>query len=67
MITATSPRKLDPYGRTWERIISITLQPNTVPYRPVKGAAPLGPDDDYLREIIANATAAAEQPSDAAK
>ncbi|KAG5174908.1 pyrophosphate-dependent phosphofructokinase [Tribonema minus] len=44
LITATSPRKLDPYGRTWERIISITLQPNTVPFRPVKGAAPREPE-----------------------
>jgi hypothetical protein len=38
LVTATSPRQLDPYGRVIERILSTTLQPSTLPYRPPKGA-----------------------------
>ncbi len=30
-LVATSPRVMDPFGRTWERILSITRQPNTEP------------------------------------
>jgi len=26
-----SPRTMNPRGRTWERIVQLTLQPNTVP------------------------------------
>jgi 6-phosphofructokinase 1 len=29
-LVATSPCAMDPYGRTWERVISLTRQPNTV-------------------------------------
>jgi 6-phosphofructokinase 1 len=31
MLVATSPRSMSPYGRTWERILAMTGQPNTVP------------------------------------
>lgn len=30
-VVATSPRSMDPYGRTWERVLALTRQPNTVP------------------------------------
>jgi 6-phosphofructokinase 1 len=30
-LVATSPRSMNPHGRTWERILAITRQPNTVP------------------------------------
>lgn len=30
-LVATSPRVMDPLGRTWERILSVTLQPNPGP------------------------------------
>ena len=30
-LVATSPRSMDPYGQTWEAILSMTGQPNTVP------------------------------------
>ncbi|KAL7581507.1 hypothetical protein ACA910_022076 [Epithemia clementina (nom. ined.)] len=29
-LVATSPRSMDPRGRTWERILAVTRQPNTV-------------------------------------
>jgi len=29
-LVATSPRQMDARGRTWERILGITRQPNTV-------------------------------------
>ena len=29
-IVATSPRGLDPQGRTWERVLSITRQPQAL-------------------------------------
>eukprot|EP00559_Dactyliosolen_fragilissimus_P001379 CAMPEP_0184866258 /NCGR_PEP_ID=MMETSP0580-20130426/21555_1 /TAXON_ID=1118495 /ORGANISM="Dactyliosolen fragilissimus" /LENGTH=582 /DNA_ID=CAMNT_0027365843 /DNA_START=45 /DNA_END=1793 /DNA_ORIENTATION=+ len=32
-LCSTSPRMMDPYGRTWERILAQTHQPNTVPTR----------------------------------
>jgi 6-phosphofructokinase 1 len=35
-LVATSPRVMDPEGRTWERVLSMTLQPNT---RATKGLA----------------------------
>ena len=28
-LVATSPRQMDPKGRTWERILAVTRQPNT--------------------------------------
>merc|ERR1719232_547646 len=28
-LVATSPRSMDPFGRTWERLLGVTLQPNT--------------------------------------
>lgn len=28
-LVATSPRMIDPYGRTWERVLAVTRQPNT--------------------------------------
>ena len=28
-LVATSPRTMDPHGRTWERVLSLTRQPNT--------------------------------------
>ncbi len=28
-VCANSPRTLNPFGRTWERILSVTGQPNT--------------------------------------
>jgi 6-phosphofructokinase 1 len=31
LLVATSPRSLNPYGQTWERILTMTGQPNTVP------------------------------------
>ena len=30
-LVATSPRSMNPRGRTWERILAVTRQPNTVP------------------------------------
>jgi 6-phosphofructokinase 1 len=30
-ITQNSPRCMDPHGRTWERVLCLTRQPNTVP------------------------------------
>jgi 6-phosphofructokinase 1 len=30
-LVATSPRSMNPTGRTWERILALTRQPNTVP------------------------------------
>ena len=33
-LVATSPRSMNPRGRTWERVLAVTRQPNTVP--PVK-------------------------------
>jgi 6-phosphofructokinase 1 len=31
LVVATSPRQLDPNGRTWERIVAMTGQPNAAP------------------------------------
>jgi len=33
-LVATSPRNMNPHGRTWERVLAITRQPNTV--KPLK-------------------------------
>jgi 6-phosphofructokinase 1 len=33
-VVATSPRNMDPHGRTWERVLALTRQPNTVPPLP---------------------------------
>lgn len=30
-LVATSPRSMNPHGRTWERVLGLTGQPNTVP------------------------------------
>lgn len=30
-LVATSPRNMNPRGRTWERVLAVTRQPNTVP------------------------------------
>ena len=30
-LVATSPRRMDPKGRTWERVVSITRQPRSAP------------------------------------
>jgi 6-phosphofructokinase 1 len=30
-LVATSPRSMNPHGRTWERVLALTRQPNTVP------------------------------------
>lgn len=30
-LCSTSPRSMSPRGRTWERVLSLTRQPNTVP------------------------------------
>ncbi|CAB9518141.1 phosphofructokinase 5, chloroplastic [Seminavis robusta] len=30
-LVATSPRNMNPKGRTWERVLALTRQPNTVP------------------------------------
>lgn len=30
-VVATSPRSMNPNGRTWERVLALTRQPNTVP------------------------------------
>ena len=30
-LVATSPRSMNPRGRTWERVLALTRQPNTVP------------------------------------
>lgn len=37
-----SPRQMDPRGQSWERVISITRQPNTV--APVGDGAPAAAD-----------------------
>ena len=29
-LVSTSPRMMNPKGRTWERVLSMTRQPNTV-------------------------------------
>mmetsp|Transcript_11762 Transcript_11762/g.37282 ORF Transcript_11762/g.37282 Transcript_11762/m.37282 type:complete len:306 (+) Transcript_11762:1920-2837(+) len=34
-----SPRQMDPHGQTWERVISVTRQPNTVPPKAKKEPA----------------------------
>ena len=36
-LVATSPRTMDPHGRTWERVLSLTRQPNTAGPKPEKG------------------------------
>lgn len=36
-ITQNSPRCMDPFGRTWERVLCLTRQPNTVRVDPLKG------------------------------
>lgn len=48
-LVATSPRTMDPYGRTWERILAMTGQPNTVPKRMATT-----PDDEFepMRESV---------------
>jgi len=33
VLVATSPRQMDAHGRTWERVVQTTRQPNTVPPR----------------------------------
>lgn len=38
LLVATSPRSMSPYGTTWERILSMTGQPNTAPPRKDKDA-----------------------------
>lgn len=30
-LVATSPRSMNPYGKTWERVLAMTGQPNTTP------------------------------------
>jgi len=30
-LVESSPRKMNAYGRTWERVLQVTRQPNTVP------------------------------------
>lgn len=37
-LVATSPRSMDPYGPTWERVLAMTGQPNTAKYVYVNGA-----------------------------
>lgn len=32
-LVASSPRSMNPYGRTWERVRAMTGQPNTTPRR----------------------------------
>lgn len=32
-----SPRQMDPHGQSWERVIAVTRQPNTVPPKEKKG------------------------------
>jgi len=38
-LVATSPRSMNPHGRTWERVLALTRQPNTVD-RLAKGEKP---------------------------
>jgi 6-phosphofructokinase 1 len=33
-VVSTSPRSMNPRGRTWERVLALTRQPNTVPLLP---------------------------------
>ena len=47
-LVATSPRSMNPHGRTWERILSLTRQPNTVPPR-AEGEQPLPMTEPTLR------------------
>lgn len=37
-ITRNSPRCMDPFGRTWERVLCLTRQPNTAHEGGIKGA-----------------------------
>ncbi|KAI9995786.1 hypothetical protein PInf_012854 [Phytophthora infestans] len=37
-ITRNSPRCMDPFGRTWERVLCLTRQPNTAREGDIKGA-----------------------------
>lgn len=30
-LVATSPRSMNPFGKTWERVLAMTGQPNTTP------------------------------------
>lgn len=30
-VVASSPRSMNPYGETWERVLAMTGQPNTTP------------------------------------
>jgi 6-phosphofructokinase 1 len=48
-VVAASPRSMDPHGRTWERVLALTRQPNTVPPKPAASSGAtsslsLGPD-----------------------
>jgi 6-phosphofructokinase 1 len=36
LLVATSPRSMNPHGLTWQRILSMTGQPNTAPPKPTK-------------------------------
>ncbi|CAK4678368.1 unnamed protein product [Aphanomyces euteiches] len=40
-ITKNSPRTMDPVGRTWERVLCMTRQPNTVPdgFKPTRATS----------------------------
>jgi 6-phosphofructokinase 1 len=46
-LVATSPRKMNARGRTWERVLALTRQPNTVP--PLKEGETLPVSESSLR------------------
>lgn len=43
-ITQNSPRSMDPFGRTWERVLCLTRQPNTVPDETKKAKGAISSD-----------------------
>lgn len=43
-ITQNSPRSMDPFGRTWERVLCLTRQPNTAPDETKKAKGAISSD-----------------------
>lgn len=48
-LVATSPRSMNPRGRTWERVLGLTRQPNTVPEELKPGEEPYTTEEPTLR------------------
>jgi 6-phosphofructokinase 1 len=48
-VVATSPRSMNPRGQTWERVLGLTRQPNTVPEKLKPGEEPYTTEEPTLR------------------